>query len=33
MKYAMRVVGLLYRHYEHLLPWQLDPEKKHPLEE
>ncbi|GEM_PF-2114801 len=31
--YAMRVVGLLYRHYEHLLPWRLDPEKKHPLEE
>ena len=31
--YAMRVVGLLYRHYEHLLPWRLEPEKKHPLEE
>ena len=24
---------MLYRHYEHLLPWRLDPEKKHPLEE
>lgn len=31
--YAMRVVGLLYRHYEHLLPWPLEPRKKHPLEE
>jgi hypothetical protein len=31
--YAMRVVGLLYRHYSHMLPWKLEPEKKHPLEE
>ncbi len=30
--YAMRVIGLLYRHYQHRLPWA-DPDRpKHPLE-
>ncbi|MBN1844549.1 MAG: hypothetical protein JW810_02620, partial [Sedimentisphaerales bacterium] len=31
--YAMRVIGLLYLHFQHLLPWTLEKKTKHPLEE
>ena len=31
--YAMRIVGLLYLHYQHRLPWRLEARTKHPLEE